>query len=83
MMKLEKGTLEYEMARLLKPNGQLLRGKRSSGRIRAELNLRGMPAFNEYLPAPRSSSECVAEGASWRSNRNAAKARRRALRGAP
>ena len=58
----------------------------SSGNVRRALNLAGIPAFNEYrVPfAPSFGGDRIhdpeGDALAYRQNRNAAKARRRALR---
>lgn len=61
-------------------------GKASSGCVRRVLNLRGMPAFNEYRQPDWRTFVNPGNGfnsCGWAQNRNAAKARRRRLREAP
>jgi hypothetical protein len=57
-----------------------LRRGGSGGGIAHALNLKGRPAFNEYRPALRAHMSDAEIAVETRRNRNAAKARRQALR---
>jgi hypothetical protein len=75
------GMPEREQRRLARQFG-VMKG-RSGGGIARELNLRGMPAYNLNLTHHSARAEGVGVGeydAVWSERRNAAKARRRALR---
>ena len=74
-----------DATRIARQHGFVRRG--SGGSIRHALNLKGRPAFNEYrerpgMPPEEYSHERAKAAAEtrYRQNRNAAKARRRALR---